>query len=82
MEDLLNDVAEIRFAAERAGDTAAMHGDELEEVGRVLSFIANLAGDIETYLENRQEDEKTELDFDFSMGDGIDPWSLFGESPE
>ena len=82
MDDLLNDVAEIRFAAERAGDTAAMQGDELEEVGRFLAFIANLAGDLEAYLENRRDDENATLEFDFSMGDGIDPWSLFGENPE
>ena len=81
MEDLLRDVADISFAAERAG----LKIDELNGVddraGRIMTFIYNLARNVEDYLDEFQNDKSAELEIGFLRGEGVDPWSLFGEKP-
>ena len=52
MENLLNDVAEIGNAAERAGQAIYEIGDIDERVGSIMTFISNLSRDVEDYLEN------------------------------
>jgi len=54
MENLLNDVAEIGNAAERAGQAIHELGDIDERVGSIMTFICNLSRDVEDYLENYQ----------------------------
>jgi len=82
MEELLNDVAEIGLAAERAG----LAIDELEgvddRVGRCMDFIYNLSTDIGIYLEEFKKDKNAELLIGFLRDEGVDPWSLFGDKPE
>jgi hypothetical protein len=82
IEELLDEVAYIRSAA---GSAARLAINELEgmddRVGRCMDFIYNLSGDIEDYLESFKEDKNAELSFGFLCNEGIDPWSLFGDTP-
>ena len=82
MEKLLTDVADIGFAAERAGRQVEKFKDLDDRIGKIMAFIFNLSRDVEDQLENFQNDKTTELEIGFLMDEGIDPWSLFGDKPK